>query len=216
MIHSGHADHISHRRQYLLLALCSISLLTGCSVHHSRGTVPISPPIPGVPSLFTGPVAQLGKATTLKPHEIKVTATGNSMSLVFDNAVLDPSPDGPDIVSWNASLRFKVDPALAKDVKTIRHHVRFFLMKEKDARVVLLYHLNGKPFVEEFPYQMIVDGEKANMTKEFDVPFISEENTGFSTNIYMWVERRSKTANVSLHLDSVDIIGLTGKEQSPK
>jgi len=113
-------------------------------------------------------------------------------------------------------MRFNLDPTVSKDIKTFRSHIRYSLFKDEGSRVLILLDVAGKYVVEEYGFQQKIDGNNSEVTKEIDIPYAGDDTRTISMNIYVVLERRNAAANALFALDSVDIWGITGKEEYPK
>lgn len=187
--------------------------LTGC---HPRGneTISMPPPMAGVSNLFVGPTAELGRHESLRPEDVHLAPTGNTLTMPFDKAQLSAQlPTDANIQTWTGSIRLTLDPVLSKEVKTLRTHFRYSLTKDEGTRAFLLFDVDGKYLVDEYDFAQKVDGDKI---KEIEVAYGNRPHQATSIHIHMILERRNQNSNALLMLDAMDIWGITGKEEFPK
>lgn len=188
-------------------------IFTGCH-HRGNETIPMPPPMAGVSNLFVGPTAELGRHENLRSQDVRVTSTGNTLDALFDKAQLSAQlAADANIQTWNGSMKLALDPVLSEEVKTLRTHFRYSLTKDEGTRALLLFSINGQYFVEDYGFAQKVDGEQ---TKEVEIKWDGRSQQNTSIHVHMMLERRSKNSIALLTLDSIDIWGITGKEQFPK
>lgn len=153
-----------------ILTMVLFIILTACSLRWSD-TIPMSPPMAGVSNLFVGPTAELGRHEILHAKDVRLTPTGNTFDALFDKAQLSAQLEtDANLQTWNGSMRLTLDPVLCKEVKTLRAHFRYSIVKDEGARALILFDINGKHVVNEYDFAQKVDGDKI---EEIEIPLNS-------------------------------------------
>jgi hypothetical protein len=148
---------------------------------------------------FDADARKVIQPTVLAGEKLSATSIGDVLTLLFDGAKISLQHENePMTASWVGSIRV---PTKNTGKRSYLQHLRGFIQKDKDARIIIILDLGETSHTISFPYGMAI---KKDLFREL-YSIIKLNSHSYTATILIIAERQSAKSALMVSLDSIDV-----------